>query len=215
MAFPDLTDIRSRVRSLVNESSSSTFLPDTVLNRFINEAERDIAAKAGCLESINSAVTVNATRLVAFTAYKVKYVEYVPTSGNRIGLQKITLKHLGHVQMNATLPQYWTQWGSNIVLEPISGATVYTLSVTSAGYPSSSMSADTDEPLIPVSYHEDIIQYALFRALLRDRKFQQAAFVYNKYIESIQSKKQMITAQQPDSRSVIKIPDVVQNKGDK
>lgn len=33
MAFPDLTDIRARVRSLMNEDSNSTFLTDAILNR--------------------------------------------------------------------------------------------------------------------------------------------------------------------------------------
>jgi len=44
---------------------------------------------------------------------------------------------------------------------------------------------------------------------MRDRKFQQAAFIYNKYIESIQAKKQMIVAQQPDTPIAKKIPTVV------
>lgn len=209
MAFPDLTDIRARVRSLMDEDSNSTFLTDAILNRFINDGERDIAIKTGCIENIDSATTTASTRLVAFSGHKIKDVEYIPASGSRLGVQRITPKHLGRVPVNGSTPQYWCQWGGNAVVHPIPGSTTYTLYFYVSDYPHTEMSEDTDEPAIPSSYHEDIVQYALFKSLMRDRKWQQAAFVYNKYIESIQAKKQMITAQQPDNRIVTKIPDVV------
>lgn len=209
MAFPDLADIRSRVLSLMNESSTSTFLPSTVLNRFINEAEREVAAKTGCLENIDSTSTIASTRTVQFSGHKIKYIEYIPGSGNRIGLQQITIKHLGSVQVNGSTPEFFCQWGNNALIEPLPGTTLYTLYIYVADYPQTEMSSDTDEPSIPASFHEDLIQYSLFLALMRDRKFQQAAFIYNKYIESIQAKKQMIVAQQPDTPIAKKIPTVV------
>lgn len=210
MAFPSLNDIRGRVRSILNESSSSTFLPDAVLNRFINEAEREIAAKTGCLESIDALTTSASSRLVPFSGLYVKDVEYIPGSGSRIGIQQITPKHLGSVQVSGTsVPEYWFRWGGNVVVEPLPGATTYTLYAYIADYPQTEMSESTDEPAIPASFYEDIIQYAAFLALVRDRKFQQAAFCYNRYIESIQAKKQLIVAQTPDTPMVKKIPTIV------
>jgi len=210
MAFPDLTDIRARVRSLMNEDSNSTFLTDAILNRFINDGERDIAIKTGCIENIDTATTTASTRLVAFSGHKVKYVEYAGST--RTGIQRVTPKHLGFSTYSGATPQYWFQWGGSVVIDPLP-ATAYTLYLYVSDYPQTEMSESTDEPAIPSSFHEDIVQYALARALMRDRKWQQAAFVYNKYIESIQAKKQMIVAQQPDPRSAIKIPDVVQRGG--
>jgi len=208
-AWPDLSIIRSRVRSLVNEESTSIFLPDTILNRFINEAERDIATKTGCLESVDSGTTSSGSRTVAFSGYKVKYVEYVGANGP-IGLQRITLKHLGHAQVTDTTPQYWAQWGTNLIIEPLPPATPYTLTLYVSDFPAGDMAADTDEPSIPSEYHEDIIQFALFRTLLRDRKWQLASYVYNKYIESIMAKKSMLTEQKADRLMAIKIPDYIQ-----
>lgn len=209
MAFPDLKDIRDRVRSLMNEDSNSSFLPDAILNRFINDGERDIAIKTGCIENIDSASTTASTRLVAFSGHKVKYVEYVGSA--TVGIQRVTPKHLGFATYSGAAPQYWFQWGGNIVIDPLP-ATSYTMNLYVSDYPHTEMSSDTDEPTIPSAFHEDIVQYALSRALMRDRKWQQAAFTYNKYIESIQAKKQMLVEQQTDSRSVIKIPDVVQKE---
>ncbi len=210
MAFPDLADIRDRVRSLMNEDSNSTFLPDAVLNRYINDGERDIAAKTGCLENIDTAVTTAASRLVAFSGHKVKYVEYA--GATTVGIQRITPKHLGYPSYTGTAPQYWFQWGGSVVVDPLPD-TAYTLYLYVSDYPHTEMSDDTDEPSIPASFHEDIVQYAYCRALMRDRKWPQAAFVYNKYIESIQAKKQMLVTQHPDSRAAIKIPDIVQRRG--
>jgi hypothetical protein len=209
MAFPDLTDIRTRVRSLMNEDSNSTFLTDTILNRMINDAERDICIKTGCLENIDSVTTIASTRTVAFSGHKVKYLEYIGST--REGLQRVTPKHLGYGTFKGSTPQRWFQWGGTCVIDPMPGTTTYTLYQYVSDYPHTEMSSDTDEPAIPSSYYEDIIQFVLFRALLRDRKYQQAAFVYNKYIESIQAKKKIITAQQPDSRMANKIPDVVRD----
>lgn len=209
MSFPSLTDIRSRVWTLMNESSSSTFLPSTVLNRFINEAERQIATKTGCLESIDSTSTIASTRTVQFSGHKIKDIEYIPGSGNRIGLQQLTLKHLGSAQADSTTPQYFCQWGNKALIEPMPGTTTYSLYLYLSDYPQVEMSEDTDTPSIPASFYEDIVQYAFFLSLVRDRKFQQASFIYNRYIESIQAKKQLIVAQKPDSPMAKKIPTVV------
>lgn len=208
MAFPDLVDIRNRVRSLMNEDSNSMFLTDAILNRFINDGERDIAIKTGCIENIDSVTTTASSRLVQFSGHKIKYMEYVPPSGSRLGVQKITLKHLGRVPVNGSIPQYWCQFGGNAVIHPIPDS-AYTLYIYVSDYPHTEMSEDTDEPTIPSAYHEDIVQYALSRSLMRDRKWLHAAFAYNKYIKSIQAKKYLLTTQHPDTRIGIKIPDVV------
>ena len=206
MAYPDLSDLRTRVRTLVNESSSSTFLTDTILNRFLNDGERDVAIKTGCLENIDTAATVAATRLVQFSGIKVKSVEYA-----NVALQKITLKHFGHLWPGTTTPRGWTQWGGAILIEPIPAA-ANTLTLVVADYPQQEMSSDTDEPVVPSAFHEDIVQYAIFRYHLMDRKYQQASLVYNEYIKSIQTKKAMLAAQQPDTRIISQIPDVVGDK---
>jgi len=212
MAFPDLSDIRTRIRAVVNESSTSTFLTAAILNRWINDAERDIAIKTGCLENIDSLTTTASSRLVQFSGYKVKYVEYVP-AGTRVGMQKITPKHLGHVPLNGSQPQYWFQWGRYIVIEPLPGATTYTIYAYIADYPTVEMSSDTDEPQIPTECHESIIDYAVYRYLLRDKKFQLAVPAYATYINKLQGIRNIYWVPNVDPRTAIKIPDIVQKGG--
>ena len=211
MAYPDLSDLRTRVLTITNEASTSSIFTSTVLNRFINDAERDIAAKTGCLEHIDSLTTTASTRAVPFSGYKVKNLEYIPVSGTRIGLPKITLKHFGRLPLTGTTPQYWTQWGGFVLIEPIP-ASAYTLYATISDYPLVEMSSDTDEPSIPSTYHEDLIWYAVSRCYMRKGRREQAAYAYNRYIEDIQLKKFTRMYPKQDARLLTSIPEAVKNE---
>ena len=211
MAYPDLSDLRTRVLTITNEASTSSIFTSTVLNRFINDAERDIAAKTGCLEHIDSLTTTASTRSVPFSGYKVKNLEYIPVSGTRIGLPKITLKHFGRLPLTGATPQYWTQWGGFVLIEPIP-ASAYTLYATISDYPLVEMSSDTDEPSIPSTYHEDLIWYAVSRCYMRKGRREQGAYAYNRYIESIQLKKFIRTYPKQDGRILTSIPEAVKNE---
>lgn len=211
MAYPDLSDLRTRVLTITNEASTSSIFTSTVLNRFLNDAERDIAAKTGCLEHIDSLTTTASTRSVPFSGYKVKNLEYIPVSGTRIGLPKITLKHFGRLPLTGTTPQYWTQWGGFVLIEPIP-ASAYTLYATISDYPLVEMSSDTDEPSIPSTYHEDLIWYAVSRCYMRKGRREQAAYAYNRYIEDIQLKKFTRMYPKQDARLLTSIPEAVKNE---
>jgi hypothetical protein len=211
MTYPDLSDLRTRVLTITNEASTSSIFTSTVLNRFINDAERDIAAKTGCLEHIDTLTTTASTRSVPFSGYKVKNLEYIPVSGTRIGLPKITLKHFGRLPLSGATPQYWTQWGGFVLIEPIP-ASAYTLYATISDYPLVEMSSDTDEPSIPSTYHEDLIWYAVSRCYMRKGRREQAAYAYNRYIEAIQFKKFQRTYPKQDARLLTSIPEGVNNE---
>lgn len=211
MTYPDLSDLRTRVLTITNEASTSSIFTSTVLNRFINDAERDIAAKTGCLEHIDSLTTTASTRSVPFSGYKVKNLEYIPVSGTRIGLPKITLKHFGRLPLSGATPQYWTQWGGFVLIEPIP-ASAYTLYATISDYPLIEMSSDTDEPTIPATYYEDLIWYAVSRCYMRKGRREQAAYTYNRYIEAIQFKKFQRTYPKQDNKTLTSIPEGVNNE---
>lgn len=211
MAYPDLSDLRTRVLTITNEDSNSMVLTSAVLNRFLNDAERDIAAKTGCLEHIDTLTTKVSTRTVQFSGFKVKNLEYIPATGNRLGLPRITLKELGRRPLTGVVPQYWTQWGGLVLIEPIPVLT-YTLYATISDYPLTEMSSDTDKPSIPAVYHEDMVWYALSRCYMRKGRREQAAYAYNRYIESIQLKKFTRTYPKQDSRLLTSIPEAVSNE---
>lgn len=211
MTYPDLSDLRTRVLTITNEASTSSIFTSTVLNRFINDAERDIAAKTGCLEHIDTLTTTASTRSVPFSGYKVKNLEYIPVSGTRIGLPKITLKHFGRLPLSGATPQYWTQWGGFVLIEPIPDS-AYTLYATISDYPLIEMSSDTDEPTIPATYYEDLIWYAVSRCYMRKGRREQAAYTYNRYIEAIQFKKFQRTYPKQDNKTLTSIPEWVNNE---
>ncbi len=205
MAYPDLSDLRTRVLTITNESSTSSIFTSAVLNRFLNDGERDIAAKTGCLENIDTLTTTASSRLVQFSGFKVKNLEYIPATGTRVGLPKITLKHFGRLPLSGATPQYWTQWGGFILIEPVP-ASAYTLYATISDFPLTEMSSDTDEPSIPAVYHEDLVWYAVSRCYMRKGRREQGAYAYNRYIESIQYKKFNRVYPKQDARLATSIP---------
>jgi hypothetical protein len=208
MAWPSLLDIRTNVRDVLNEPTASKW-SDAELTRLVNDAERDICIKTGCLDAVVSASTTNGSRLVSFTGHKVKYVEYV--AATRIGLQKISPKVLGHVKIDGITPQFWFQWGTSVAIEPMPTA-VYALYLYVSQYPSVEMSGNTDTPSIPVNCHPLFVDYVLFRAYLKVKKFGMAGGHYQQYIIAAQSISGSYEKQMRDRVGDLQIPDVVQEK---
>ena len=64
-----LENMRLRVRDLLNESTAD-FWTDAMLNRMLNDGERDVAIKGLCLTHIDSISTTSSTRTVAYAAYR-------------------------------------------------------------------------------------------------------------------------------------------------
>lgn len=201
MSFPTFADLKTQIRSLLNESTAA-FWTDAELNRLINDAERDIAAKALCIENIDTAATVASTRLVPFSGHKVLRVEYTDV----VSLVRILPKALGRLPSNGATPQYWFQWGYQIVIDPMP-ATAYNLNLYIADYPTYEMSETTDEPQIPRRFHENIIMFVLCRALMKDRKFTTAGNLYKTYISELSIARQQVIERYTDGYNAVKIPD--------
>jgi len=212
MGWPDLSDTQTAVRDVLGEVTALRWT-DAEIKRFINDAERDIAIKSGCYEATVAITTTASSRVVPFVGYKVNAVEYQPGSGNRVGLQAITPKMLGHVainDVNGVIPQYYFQWGMSIILEPKPGATTYTLNVHISQWPDYLRSDTTDEPLIPVEFHPLIVSYALAQAFLKIKKFGTAGGYYQEYITSCQNLIDLHRIRRKDYDVELRVPDTVQ-----
>ena len=208
MAWPDVGDERTRLRDILGEPTAAKWT-DAELLRMLNDAERDIAAKTGCYETTLTTLTTTASsRVVAFEGHKVHAVEYIPGSGNRQGLQRITPKMLGYLSLNGITPQFYFVWGQSIIIEP-KPTTAYTLYAYVSRWPDYEMSDTTDEPLIPAEFHTLLINFALSRAYLKTRKFGTAASHYQQYAMEMQAMMD-IYRRRKDYLVDIKIPDVVQ-----
>ena len=205
MAYPPLSYIRTQIRSLLNETTAA-FWTDAELNRLINEAERDIAAKALCLEAI--ATVTASSRTTSFTGHKILRAEY-----NSQGLIKILPKMMGGLQTSSVVPQFWFQWGQYLVLEP-KPATNYTITLYTAIAPSTGMgtvegTADTDQPSIPARFHELITLFVLSRAYLKDRMFNTAGNIYRTYINELTIARKQVIERYADTRNNLNIPDKI------
>jgi len=208
MAWPDLLDLRTKVRSVINEATAGLW-SDVELNRYLNDGERDIAEKVNCYTSMVSAVTTVGSRLVPFTGHKVRYVEFVPAVGNPISIVPITPKMLGNIPINdGALPQYWFSWGGNIVIEPIP-TSICNLNVYISSWPDYDLVDSTDEPKIPVEFHESICLYSEAFAMMKQNRMGTAIGLYRQYITEIDSRMKIYGTPRMDRDWDMKRPSIV------
>lgn len=208
MAYPDLSDIRQRLRDILSESGVS-FYTNAMLNRWINDGQWDVADKSLCYEREHSLVTVVNTRSVVISATKLLSLEYLPTSGSRMGLGRILPQMVGHINLTGVTPQYWFMWGNRVCIEPIPTA-VYNLVGYIASHPLQILTSDTDEPEIPVAFIPWVIEYAHIRALMRDKQWGKAAYRYSQYITDMAMARSNVLRKHANSRSDFDIPNVVE-----
>lgn len=207
MSWPDMTDIRTRLRYILGEPTAARWT-DAELLDFINFAERDIAVKTGCYEEVQTTLTTTASsRLVAFEGHKVNAVEYIGST--RTGLQRITPKMLGHLPLNGITPQFYFTWGTYIVIEP-KPTTAYTLYAYVSRWPDYEMYDTTDEPLIPAEFHPLIVNAALTLAYLKSKKFATSGAMYQQYVTEAQALADTYVMRRKDYLTDLKAPDTVQ-----
>lgn len=152
-----LSDIRTRVRDIINESTAD-FFTNVDVDNAINEGYRVISALTKCIKSIDSAVTVSGTREVAFTGYKVDFVEYLSSPG--LALRIITPKHIGNIPSKGTGPSRMLRKSKNeIAIDPLPDG-AYSLSLYISDYPSVYLVSDTDMTEMPIAYDLCLVYYA-------------------------------------------------------
>ncbi len=206
--WPDLTDMQTALRDVLGEPTALKWT-DAEIKRFLNDGQRHAAILTGCYETEVLITTTASSRVVPFVGYKVNAVEYQPGSGNRVGLQGITPKMLGHIPLNGAAPQYYFQWGTDIILEPKPGATTYILNVHISQWPDYLMSDTTDEPLIPAEFHPLILPKALSQAFLKVRRYRTAGNHYQEYIAEAQNLIDIHRMRRKDYEQEIRVPDTV------
>ncbi|MDD4339206.1 MAG: hypothetical protein PHV00_05950 [Syntrophales bacterium] len=209
--WPSLADARARVRRRLHETTAA-FWTDAQLNRLINAGALDVAAKTLCIENKDAAATTKATRTVGYSGFRVNFVEYVPTSGDPIGLHRILPRQIGRVKCDGAVPHYWCGWGDTILIEPLPAA-VSNLNLYVADWPAALTSdADTLDATagLPAEVHELVVDYATIWALVKDRKYAAALYRYASYVQRIQAARSLYIDRRSDTRADIVIPDRVE-----
>lgn len=245
------SDIITLARQGLDEVSNAHGLfSDANLLMWANMAERDIAAKTGCLEAVETTTTSIGARLIAISGDKVNDVELVvdgvgrSLSGAEIIWKdteddylkylndvvydyteysisvpyppwlplRITPHHLGHINLRgSTLPQYWFQWGSYVVIEPVASA-VHTLNIYVSKSPSDQMTGGGSTPQIPIEFQEAIIPYVVMCGKMRQRYFNDAAIKYAEYLSTLQYLINKYKRRSPSRTVDIRLPDLVKKK---
>lgn len=100
----DMTDLKTRIRDLVGETTASFFTDDEI-EETVNESERMIASLSGCYQMIDATLaTVNGIRTVSLTtgAYRAVAVEH-----DEIFLAEILAKHCGRFPADDNAPRFF------------------------------------------------------------------------------------------------------------
>jgi hypothetical protein len=173
-----LQNMVTTIRYYLREATAS-FWSDTEIKALINRAIRDIAERTGCIQHIDSVSTTGGVRDVSCTGYRTVAVEYIPASGRGRYLKLITPTMSGHVFIGLNgEPEYWFEEDNGIGIEPVPDA-AYSLRLYVADYPAGDLTANTQVPEIPPAFRQLIIWYAAYVALIKDKKFTLAVFLYS------------------------------------
>ena len=176
-----LTTLLSGVRDLLKEDSAD-FWTDAQLTRLINDAERDIAIRTGCIKSIDTLTATVNTRLISFTGYKVGYLEYATTG---LGLMRIFPGQVGRIPTDGKTPEKWFKVGSDVGIEPIPDV-AYSLNAYVHDKPSAEMSAGGNAPKVSSYAQFLIILHTLSNALRKEKRYSQATQILSIYENGIE-----------------------------
>jgi hypothetical protein len=117
--------LETRVRTYLNEVTAH-FYTQAEIWKWLSVAAKDISQKTLCCRRILTAATGgNNVRQVTTNAFKVRNVEYVPSTGRPKMLAKIDPLQIGHYPVTGATPQYWFEH-KNIGIEPLPDA-IYNL----------------------------------------------------------------------------------------
>jgi len=233
MAYPDLTSLMALVTSRVHEYSS-TLLPDLEIIRAINDGVMDVASKTLCLKSTASVMTTANSRLLPIDVMyltdgagvfltdesgnylvlstgigkclRVLGVEYIPATGERKGLLPITPMQLG-VANKGSIPERYFVWGSYVGIDPNPGATAYALHIMTARSPWYTLVDASDVLELPTDCIPLVIEYAIFRCVLKLKKYGIAISVFNRYVDMCMDVRNRIHTNTATSADEATIPD--------
>jgi len=163
---------------------------------WLNQAYQDVCNRYNWpfLEAQFTLSTVDGTESYGLTGTNVKKIYdviYTDSGGDKHRLQPMTLDvfkklYTGETQTSSGTPDYYYIWNDNIYLYPIpdySGTD--NLLINYYTYPNY-MTNDTDEPLIPLPYHEVLVLGACVRARqYNDESTPEAELIRREYEEKI------------------------------
>lgn len=175
-----MTQIRTRVRTILN-ATTGTFYDDTELNEWIGDAALDIAGIAKCVEAFSHIAMQDAVRHYGVPSDSVE-VLHAQEEATGKGLARMTPSMAGHedASLRGPDPLRWYEFAARFWIEPIPDSTMHGKNVL-LFYARTTQ----DITVIPEYCQLLAIDYALYRALQKDRRYSEAGAVYAAYLNSL------------------------------
>lgn len=196
-----LLEVRTDVRSRLDETNAASgYFTDTELNRWINEAQRDIARRAEVLQSFNTSVNAvvgTAKYNLPSDVIRVHRIEFVPTGSTQVyPLESRTYDELDQYWgVNPTTqrsyPSYYAIWGVpggtslQVQFYPVPSNTgvfnIYYYRLPGA------LTADGNTLDIPEGWQDLVALYCEYVAKrkLRDSTWSEAKQLYDESLENL------------------------------
>lgn len=191
-----LAALITEVRALLNEPTAS-FWSDAEITQWLLQAAVDVSTKAHCVEEIMTlAVTPSVSRYVL----PANTVGVDSVLAGPQALVKLRPRSLGQIHGGEDPhPTHFAVFGFTLWLF---GPPQQALDLLVNRWVRAS-----DPVLLPDTYQQLAIDYAVVRAKLKDRKYTEAAQLYQLYLQSLLFQRQDLQDYQPDSREMLGIPD--------
>lgn len=196
-----LAELRAWIRRQVREVVSSE-VSDAQLDQLINEGYQDFAARTACLiRDVSVNVAANAT-LVTFPDYVFDFRNIIQGSSRLLSAtpEDMILRYGANWRSQTGTPVYYIRLSPTTV-RPVptpSAAQTWTVEAcvipsSTSGAPVALLSADSDTPAIPASYHIALAYYAVMQLALMNPQNQlltaRARQYWANYLELVEQAK--------------------------
>jgi hypothetical protein len=201
-----VSEIQSRVQNIFGDTAGAQLTPEMILD-WINDGQTDICRKAECLEDIWTGTTVAADSSLARPTNFIRELW--------IRLEGITLRRQTAQSINVLYPEaesntttgkplYYYHFSNAINFYPVPDS-AYGISMAYIRN-AVKLTGSSQTPEIPEIYHEDLVQYCLWRALQQDEQWgaaQQARQDYDtRLLQTIYDAKTVDAETYPSVRSI-------------
>lgn len=171
-------------RDLLNESTAA-YYTDAEIQRWLAEAALEISGVVKCVEATTELALADATDHYALptTSWEVLHVQHLPT---RRGLRKLTPSMAGARDpvVSDDQPTGWWEWNGTLYVEPVPTPAaagdhlrVYYAELTNA------------ITQLPEAFYADVLSYALYRGLQKDRRYGDAAQAFAAFVNGLAFKR--------------------------
>ncbi len=212
------------IRATLDKYSLISLTSEEIYNA-INDGYITVASRVSCIESIDSLYTIPNDMSVPFSGHKVTDI-YLPVSG--VTLINIIPQLLGYAPIDGLYPQYWLQWGNNIILYPTPDA-IYQIDVYISDFPVSfmhqkgviftdttsmdfldteSMAWNTSDRYTDISpeFYDCIFYFSLYTLSIKFKNWTLVKDFYNEYIIKLMNYKHKFITRISDARLLLTVP---------